>query len=200
VITDGPIDVIAGDGPDGSGELLLKSPAVGLYGCAPLVGEVLVAGSRAGRLTVLGRTVELLVPRGVTGRVAETFVATRKDPVDYGQVVLRLVPVEASDEFVGVTAGARNASRNLPDGSFAVVSPTHGMFYRRPRPDEPAYVETGQIVENGSTLGLVEVMKSFSAIVYGGGELPPRAEVIEVRADDGAEVESDQVLFVVRPA
>ena len=74
------------------------------------------------------------------------------------------------------------------------------MFYRRPRPDEPAYVETGQIVEHGSTLGLVEVMKCFSAIVYGGDDLPPRAEIVEVRADDGAEVETEQILFVVRPS
>jgi acetyl-CoA carboxylase biotin carboxyl carrier protein len=74
------------------------------------------------------------------------------------------------------------------------------MFYRRPRPDEPAYVEVGQVVESGSTLGLVEVMKCFSAITYGGQQLPARAEVAEIRADDGAEVTADQILFVVRPA
>jgi biotin carboxyl carrier protein len=55
-------------------------------------------------------------------------------------------------------------------------------------------------VEEGTTLALVEVMKCFSAITYGGDDLPSRAEIIEVRADDGAEVETDQILFVVRPA
>jgi acetyl-CoA carboxylase biotin carboxyl carrier protein len=74
------------------------------------------------------------------------------------------------------------------------------MFYRRPRPDAPAYVEVGQTVEVGATLALVEVMKCFSAITYGGPGLPPRAEVLEVREADGTEVQADQVLFVVRGA
>jgi biotin carboxyl carrier protein len=173
---------------------------VGLYGFAPRVGEVLVAGSRAGRIISLGRTMELVVPKGVTGRVAERQLATRSDPVEYGQVLLRLVPVEASDVGEGIVSGAEKAARGLPEGTHAVTSPSHGMFYRRPRPDEPAYVEVGQVVDTGSTLGLVEVMKCFSAISYGGDQLPARAEIVEVRAEDGSEVAADQILFVVRPA
>jgi len=194
------VDVIASDGEGADGELLLKSPAVGWYGFAPRVGEVVVGGSRVGRLSSLGRTVELLVPRGVTGRIAERQLATRSDPVEYGQVLLRLVPVEAADVGEGIVSGAEIAARDLPEGTFAVTSPTHGMFYRRPRPEDPAYVEAGTVVEEGATLALVEVMKCFSAITYGGDQLPSRAEIVEVRAEDGSEVESDQVLFVVRPA
>jgi acetyl-CoA carboxylase biotin carboxyl carrier protein len=74
------------------------------------------------------------------------------------------------------------------------------MFYRRPRPDAPAYVEVGQTVEAGATLALVEVMKCFSAITYGEPGLPPRAEVVEARAADGDEVQAEQVLFVVKGA
>ena len=81
-----------------------------------------------------------------------------------------------------------------------MTSFTHGMFYRRPGPDAPHYVEEGQVVEQGTTLGLVEVMKCFSAIAYGGDDRPPRAEVVDVRAEDGAEVQVDQILFVLRPA
>jgi acetyl-CoA carboxylase biotin carboxyl carrier protein len=194
------IDVIVNDEAQNDGELLLGSPAVGRFGAAPRIGEILVGGSRVGYLKSLGRTFELLLPPGLTGRVAERQIATRSDPVEFGQPLLRLVPVEAAAVDQDVAAGAQERSRDLPEGHFAVTSPTHGMFYRRPRPDEPAYVEPGQIVENGSTLGLVEVMKCFSAIVYGGNELPDRAEIVEVRADDGAEVRSDQVLFVVRPS
>ena len=54
-----------------NGGLALCSPAVGVYGGAPRVGEILVAGSRAGRLTILGRTADVVVPPGTTGRVAE---------------------------------------------------------------------------------------------------------------------------------
>lgn len=194
------IDVIVNPGAADDGELLLESPEVGMYSCAPRRGEVLVAGSRVGLLKSLGRTVSLVLPGGVTGRVVERLLPTRSDPVDYGQTLLRLMPVDASLEEGVIATRDEETSLGLPDGASAVTSPSHGVFYRRPRPDEPAYVEVGQIVERGSTIGLVEVMKSFSSITYGGDELPSRAEILEIRAEDGAEVTTDEILFVVRPA
>jgi acetyl-CoA carboxylase biotin carboxyl carrier protein len=194
------LDALVQSAAAGDGELLVCSPAVGLYGAAPKVGEVLVGGSRAGRLTVLGRTVDLLLPAGTTGRVAERLQKNRRDPVEYGQMILRLVPVTSADVGEGIVSAAEEAVRGLPEGTFAVTSPTQGMFYRRPSPDAPNFVEPGQTIEEGATLALVEVMKCFSAITYGGEDRPPRAEVVEIRADDGAEVSADQVLFVLRPA
>jgi acetyl-CoA carboxylase biotin carboxyl carrier protein len=122
----------------------------------------------------------------------------RQDPVDYGQVLLRLTSVEASEAVVAAESTSSTLSADLPEGSFAVTSPTHGMFYRRPRPDAPAYVEIGHVIEEGNTLALVEVMKCFSAITYGGEGLPPRAKVIEIRAEDSSEIQAEQVLFVVQ--
>lgn len=182
-----------------TGEILVRSPAVGMFAGAARVGEVLVAGSRVGRLTVIGRTIELVLPRGVSGRVGERMLRNRRDPVNYGQVLVRLLPVEASEAVVSAESTLRTEADNLPEGSFAVTSPTHGMFYRRPRPDAPSYVELGQVVEEGHTLALVEVMKCFSAITYGGEGLPPRAKVVEIRAEDSSEVQAEQILFVVRP-
>jgi oxaloacetate decarboxylase alpha subunit len=153
-----------------------------------------------GRLTILGRTVDLVLPAGTTGRVAEQTLPNHRDPIAYGQVLLRLVPVEAGEVGEAVAGFSGTAGQDLPEGTFAVTSPTHGMFYRRSGPEAPPYVEPGQVVEEGATLALVEVMKCFSAIAYGGAGLPARAEVVEVRAEDGAEVEFDQVLFVLRPA
>ena len=193
-------EMVVGKDPENESGLVLESPAVGLYDSAPMVGEVVVGGSRAGVLTSLGRRIDLVVPKGVTGRVAEACLTTHRDPVEYGQVLLRLVPVEAGDDSEASVSEAGPTNSGLPEGTLAVLSPPHGMFYRRPRPDEPQYVEIGQIVETGATLALVEVMKCFSAIVYGGPDLPDRAEIVEVRADDGAEVGADEILFVVRPA
>lgn len=39
-----------------------------------------------------------------------------------------------------------------------------GTFYRRPDPESDAYVEEGDSVSAGDTIGLVEVMKSFHEI------------------------------------
>ncbi len=181
-------------------EVRVLSPIVAWYGQAPRVGEVLVGGSRAGRLTQLGRRVELVLPAGVSGRVAARSQRTRLDPVGYGEELLRLVPVASAEVDAGVSEPTTASRLGLPDGTFAIASSTHGMFYRRPGPDQPPYVEVGQVVEHGATLALVEVMKCFSAITYSGDGLPSRAEIVEARAADGSEVQTDQVLFVVKPA
>ena len=36
-----------------------------------------------------------------------------------------------------------------------------GIFYRKPNPESPPYVEIGQRVTDSTVIGLVEVMKSF---------------------------------------
>jgi acetyl-CoA carboxylase biotin carboxyl carrier protein len=39
-----------------------------------------------------------------------------------------------------------------------------GTFYRRPDPESDAYVEEGEKVAAGDTVGLIEVMKSFHEV------------------------------------
>ena len=45
-----------------------------------------------------------------------------------------------------------------------VKSPLPGVFYRRPSPDDPVFVEEGAEVTAEQTIGLVEVMKSFHEV------------------------------------
>lgn len=42
-----------------------------------------------------------------------------------------------------------------------IQAPFPGVFYRRPAPDQPAFVEPGQAVEPGTVIGLIEVMKQY---------------------------------------
>jgi acetyl-CoA carboxylase biotin carboxyl carrier protein len=39
-----------------------------------------------------------------------------------------------------------------------------GTFYRRPDPESDVYVEEGEQVSAGDTIGLIEVMKSFPEV------------------------------------
>jgi acetyl-CoA carboxylase biotin carboxyl carrier protein len=39
-----------------------------------------------------------------------------------------------------------------------------GTFYRRPDPESDSYVEEGDKVSAGDTVGLIEVMKSFHEV------------------------------------
>jgi acetyl-CoA carboxylase biotin carboxyl carrier protein len=45
-----------------------------------------------------------------------------------------------------------------------IKSPMPGTFYRRPDPESDSFVNEGDTVSPGDTVGLVEVMKSFHEI------------------------------------
>ena len=89
------------------------------------------------------------------------------------------------------------------DGRLLARSPQVGRFYHRPSPDKPAYVEAGAEVQAGTTLGLIEVMKTFFQVRYGDadlGDLPARARVVRHLVEDGAEVEPGDPILELEPA
>lgn len=45
-----------------------------------------------------------------------------------------------------------------------VSTPMPGVFYRKPSPDAENFVEPGDSVTSGQTIGLIEIMKSFSEL------------------------------------
>lgn len=45
-----------------------------------------------------------------------------------------------------------------------ITSPLPGVFYRRPAPGEPPFVNEGDSVEAGQVVGLVEIMKQFTEL------------------------------------
>ena len=46
-----------------------------------------------------------------------------------------------------------------------VHAPLPGVFYRQPAPDQPPYKKEGDTVAVGDTIGLIEVMKTFTPVV-----------------------------------
>ncbi len=202
------IALVSEVGMPGGGVLLL-SPAVGILKGAPPPGRLISPGEPFARLVILGRAHPLLAPDGVSGVVAEVTLdgfGADAISVEYGEPILTVAPLDraAPGEGAGpatrAAGGARGAPRreDLPAGCHAVVSPADGIFYRRPRATDPPYAEVGVRVHAGQTLALIEAMKCFSAITYGGAGFPEEAEVVEIRAEDASEVRHGQVLFVVR--
>ncbi|KAA3604304.1 MAG: biotin carboxyl carrier domain-containing protein [Planctomycetota bacterium] len=75
-----------------------------------------------------------------------------------------------------------------------------GRFYRRPEPQAPTYVQEGDEVQAGRTIGLIEVMKTFTPIRYEpGNHLPNPARIVRFFVDDGGDVEEGQALVEVQP-
>jgi acetyl-CoA carboxylase biotin carboxyl carrier protein len=79
-------------------------------------------------------------------------------------------------------------------GLVTVDAPLVGVFYQAPEPGAPPFVEVGSRVEEGATMGLVEVMKMFNSVTA-----PVAGEVVEVLVDNDEFVEFGQPLFRLRP-
>jgi acetyl-CoA carboxylase biotin carboxyl carrier protein len=174
---------------------------VGLVEAAPPRGSFVDPERGILTLRVLGRRRPVRLPAGIKGWVTESMVVGRMVPVAYDEPLLR-VSAGASPE-PGETTDGRAGSETAgttEEGLVPVRSPSQGVFYRRPNPESPAYAEEGAEVEEGSVLGLVEVMKVFHRITYGGPGLPARGTVAKILVDDAAEVEFEQTLFLIRPA
>jgi acetyl-CoA carboxylase biotin carboxyl carrier protein len=182
--------------------LIVASPVVALADGAPKPGAFLNPLDRILSLKVLHQRYALRLPRDVQGRIVEALIPNELTPVAYHQPLARLDPraaVGGDAAIAGAGTGARVAGEAGAAGLIPVSAPSEGIFYRRPTPDAPAYVDVGTAIGPGTVLGLVEVMKCFNQITFGGHGFPERGEIVKVLAEDAAEVRFGQELFWVKP-
>jgi len=94
----------------------------------------------------------------------------------------------AAPAAAGEAAGA-------PGGNLkTITSPMVGTFYRAPAPDADPFVETGDVVEPGQTVCIVEAMKLMNEI-----EAEFRGRVVQVLVENAQPVEFGQKLFLIEP-
>jgi acetyl-CoA carboxylase biotin carboxyl carrier protein len=75
-----------------------------------------------------------------------------------------------------------------------VKSPIVGTFYEAPSPGAPPFVKTGDMVEVGQVLCIVEAMKLLNEI-----ESDVAGEIVKKLASNGQPIEYGQELFAIRP-
>ena len=73
-----------------------------------------------------------------------------------------------------------------------VKSPMVGTFYRAPAPDAPPFVESGQTIEVGQVVCIIEAMKLMNEI-----KAEVRGRVVEMPVQNGDPVEFGQPLFII---
>ena len=73
-----------------------------------------------------------------------------------------------------------------------VPTPLPGVFYRKPSPEADEFAQSGDQVEEGHVIGLIEVMKSFSEL-----KAPAGGTVQEFLVEDGDEVTVGQDVAVI---
>jgi biotin carboxyl carrier protein len=175
--------------------LVLRSPEVGLFSCALPAGALLGPRAAAGVLHSLGRRFDLVAPSGAAGRVVNARPERVLAPVGYGTVLYELAPLEVGGPVATTASTAETAA-----GALFFRAPCSGRFWQRPAPADEPFVRAGDVVEDGRTLGLIEVMKTFTHVVYrAGGELPERARVKRFLVTDGGEVEDGSALLEFEP-
>ena len=168
----------------------LDAPRVGVFRAAIDLGDAVTAGRLLGRLTVLGQTIDVCAP-AVDGRVTWTAPT---GPVEYGTPLVHLGAIDTAS-----TVGAAAAAAASEADGYAVRAPIDGIFYSRPSPDAPQYVDVGTEVTSGQTLGLIEVMKTFNPVTLGGVGAPERGRVTNIAALDNEEVAAGDVLLHIEP-
>ncbi|MBT2208985.1 biotin/lipoyl-containing protein [Actinomadura sp. NEAU-AAG7] len=116
--------------------------------------------------------------------VLEVTWASQAAPDVERTVIAAPAPAEASAE-----APAPPADDTLK----RVTAPLVGTFYVAPEPGAPPFVQPGDRIEAGQTIGIVEAMKLMNPVVSDWA-----GEVLQVMAADAEPVEFGQVLVRVR--
>jgi acetyl-CoA carboxylase biotin carboxyl carrier protein len=82
----------------------------------------------------------------------------------------------------------------LPSNVIEILSPMTGVFYRTPAPTEPLFIEIGDEVQVGQTVGIIEAMKVFS-------EVPAdvAGRVVAIPAQSGELIQQGKPLVILEP-
>lgn len=86
-----------------------------------------------------------------------------------------------------------SASEPIHEGLIAIRAPMLGTFFRAPSPGEKPFVDVGTKVNAADTVCLIEVMKLFNSLKAG-----VAGTVFKILAENGAMVEHDQVLMLIK--
>ena len=184
---------IARVGADWRIEVVASGP--GLFRATVRVGDVVRAGGMLGYLEVLGRLTAVVAPATAHGAVVAVIDPERaRTAAAYGSVLVTLDPT------AGGAAGRTGvADRVQPADGLVFRAPTSGRYYGRPSPDKPAFLAAGDELGPGATICLLEVMKTFNRVTYGGPTLPERARVRALLVADGADVNAGDPMLALDP-
>lgn len=182
--------------PSADGQITLVCPEVGYFAAAHPRGALLAPGMSAGVLHQLGKSFELVVPAGVSGAVVSDPPSSAMAPVGFGAPLYSLDPAGVSGVADTAAGGAGGASGDGP----LVLAGQSGRVWHSPAPGEPVFAAAGSVIEEGQPLCLIEVMKTFSTMLYKAeGGLPARGKIVRWFVEDGGDAESGKPLLEIGP-
>lgn len=103
--------------------------------------------------------------------------------------------VQEEPKAIAAVTKAEAGEEATEDGLVEIKASMISIFYRKPSPEEPPFVEVGSEVTDDTVVCLLEVMKCFRSI---NAEVNGRIE--KICAETGQLVQEGDVLFLVRPS
>lgn len=176
----------------------LRAPCVARVLLTASRGDFVASGQALGTVEVLGRRSPLLAPSlGQVFRVGAAPLPRGWNPVAYHQPLLALEPW--SEQGQQGALQAEHALPGLPGDAQVIEASIDGMFYRSASPEDPPFIQEGDLIGPGQVLGLIEVMKFFYEVKFERGDLGPQVKVLRITAEDGASIEAGSPILYVAP-
>lgn len=167
----------------------LQCATAGQWEPAIPIGALVQPGAVIGYLHQAGGRAAVVAPANAHGAVFEVRAAGF---VAYSDQLVQLGDLTATAPNASAPASA--AVGEAPAGTVVVRADTDGTVYLRASPDKPAFVDLGAPVAARATIGLVEVMKTFTPV-----RAPQAGVLTRVLVADGQAVQSGEALFWVGP-
>jgi biotin carboxyl carrier protein len=73
-----------------------------------------------------------------------------------------------------------------------VRAPMSGVFYRKPAPEDPPYVEVGETVKKKQVLALLETMKVFQKV-----KSPASGKIVEIIPQNESALKDNDLMFII---
>lgn len=116
---------------------------------------------------------ELKLQKATAGNIVHSL------PQVAPQITTATAPATAEN-----VAPAPTASKAKESGGVFITSPMVGTFYRSPSPGAAPYVNIGDVVKKGQTVGIIEAMKIMNEI-----EADFDCKIVALEVNDGQPVE-----------
>lgn len=132
---------------------------------------------------------KLVIRKGASSEAEKENVVMTKQPdlkMDSNKAPVEPVAQKAEESSQG--------KEEIEEGLIPIKAPLLGTFYRRPEPGAAVFVDVGTLVDEDTTVCIIEVMKVFSTIKAG-----VKGYISKVCAENGDLVEYGQPLFLVKP-
>lgn len=191
-----PGEELLGYTSENADETVLLCPDVGTISEVAPLGSYLEEGDDVARLHQLGQSTLLRVPEGVFGYVVASSLEGPKARQSQLAAQYNTAIVILNHQIGARSQHEESRAGEMQSQAGSILpSPSSGRFYRRPAPDKDPFIEVGQIIEVGKTVGLLEIMKTFARVQFQGPKIPKKAKIVEVLAEDDDELATGDAIL-----